>query len=162
MRMDMARQDEEESDEAAIVRAVLRLARRLRRSAPASEVTGGGLALLAALYRGGTTSAVTLARGEGLQPQSLSRLLARLERDGLVERRTDATDRRRQAIAITPHGLAAFGRAMRRRRRWLADIMAERLDPGDRATLLAAAKIMLRIAADDPSSAEGNDHALDR
>ncbi|POA57586.1 transcriptional regulator, partial [Pseudomonas sp. GW460-R15] len=87
----MSSAHDRESDEARIVRAVLRLARAMRRSAGAAELTGGGLALIATLYRNGPMSAVALARAEGLQPQSLSRLLVRMEGDSLIERTVDPT-----------------------------------------------------------------------
>lgn len=128
------------------MRAVLRLSRSLRRSAPAVELTGGALALIATLYRRGPLSAVALARAEGLQPQSLSRLLLRLEGDALIERAVDPEDRRRHVITLTPRGLGALDCAMTQRRRWLGTVMAERLSDEERATLLAAAEIMLRLA----------------
>jgi DNA-binding MarR family transcriptional regulator len=146
MRINMSSGEDEEADEARIVRAVLRLARALRGSARAAEVTGGALGLLATLYRSGPLSAVALARAEGLQPQSLSRLLVRLETDGLIARTVDEDDRRRHVITLTPRGLGALGWSMGERRRWLAQVMHERLSEAERATLAAAADIMLRIA----------------
>ena len=142
----MSSVSDREGYEARIVRAVLRLARALRRSAPAAELTGGALALVATLYRKGPLSAVALARAEGLQPQSLSRLLVRMEADALIERAVDPDDRRRHVITLTPRGLGALDWAMTQRRRWLGAVMAERLNDTERATLLAAAEIMLRIA----------------
>jgi len=142
----MSSVSDREGYEAPIVRAVLRLARALRRSAPAAELTGGALALVATLYRKGPLSAVALARAEGLQPQSLSRLLVRMEADALIERAMDPDDRRRHVITLTPRGLGALDWAMTQRRRWLGAVMAERLNDTERATLLAAAEIMLRIA----------------
>jgi DNA-binding MarR family transcriptional regulator len=84
--------------------------------------------------------------GEGLQPQSLSRLLVRMEADALIERTVDPEDRRRHLITLTPRGLGALDWAMTQRRRWLSAVMAERLSDLERETLLAAAEIMLRIA----------------
>ncbi|MCW6530326.1 MarR family transcriptional regulator [Sphingomonas sp. MMSM20] len=138
--------DDRESSEARIVRAVLRLARRLRGPAFDGEVTGSGLALLASLHRTGPMSAAALARSEGLQPQSLSRLLARLEADMLIDRPIDPVDRRRQQIALTPAGTAALKRAMTRRRAWLRDAMSRQLNDADRRALLAATDVMLRLA----------------
>jgi len=142
----MPRTTDRESNEARIVRAVLRLARALRQSAPATELTGGALALLATLHRKGPLSAVALARAEGLQPQSLSRLLVRMGADALIERAVDPADRRRHVITLTPRGLDALDWAMTQRRRWLGTVMAERLCDVERATLLAAAETMLRLA----------------
>jgi DNA-binding MarR family transcriptional regulator len=139
-----------ESDEARIVRGVLRLARALRRSAPAAELTGGVLALLATLHREGSLSAVALARAEGLQPQSLSRLLARMEADALIERSVDPQDGRRHVIALTGRGLGALDWAMTQRRRWLGSVIEERLTDAERATLVAAAETMLKLVTPVP------------
>jgi len=138
--------DRPAKDETIVLRAVLRLARRLRHAAGDSGLTEGALALLASLHRDGPTSAVDLARREGLQPQSLSRLLARLNTDRLITRSVDAADRRRQVIAATPRGLAALRRSMKLRRDWLAGTMAERLNAAERKALLGAATLMLRMA----------------
>lgn len=91
-------------------------------------------------------SAASLARSEGLQPQSLSRLLARMERNGLIERTADAQDGRRQVIAVTQRGLGALDWAMTQRRRWLSAVMTDRLNEQEQAILLQAAELMLRIA----------------
>ena len=151
----MSDANSQEAGEAKIVRAVLRLARRLRRPASDGEITGSGLGLLALLHRQGPMSAVALARGEGLQPQSLSRLLVRLEDAALIERPTDPADRRRQLIALTDAGATALHRAMARRRQWLANAMSQRLDSSDRLTLLAASDVMLRLAGETQEDDDG-------
>ena len=132
--------------EALILRAVLRLGRRLRQEAPARELSGGALALLVALHRLGPVPAAVLARSEGLQPQSLSRLLARMEKDGMIERAADAADARVRTVAITRRGRGALSWAMNERRRWLRAMLDERLDAAERATLADAAALMLRLA----------------
>jgi DNA-binding MarR family transcriptional regulator len=142
----MAKPGKPPNDETMVLRAVLRLARRLRHAADNSELTDGALALLASLHREGPMSAIDLARCEGLQPQSLSRLLARLDADRLITRTADATDRRRQMIAATSRGIAALRRSMKLRRDWLADTMAARLSATERRMLLNAAALMLRMA----------------
>lgn len=129
-----------------VVRAVMRLARRLRRAAPAAELTAGALALLLHLHRDGPASAVALARAEGLQPQSLSRVLARMTGDGLIARAVDPEDRRRHVIAITDRGRGALSWAMTERRRWMSEAMRERLSADERDALTAAAAIMLKLS----------------
>ncbi|WP_246036746.1 MarR family winged helix-turn-helix transcriptional regulator [Cellulomonas telluris] len=49
-----------------------------------------------------------LAEACGVTEQTMSRVLARLERTGYVSRRPDPDDRRRHVIAITAAGTAAF------------------------------------------------------
>lgn len=92
-------------------------------------------------------SAAALARCEGLQPQSLSRLLARMERDGLIDRKADIADGRRGVIAVTRRGLGALDWAMSQRRRWLSAVMTDRLNEQERSILLQASELMLRIAS---------------
>jgi DNA-binding MarR family transcriptional regulator len=146
MRIIMANDFDRPGDETLILQAVLRLARQMRQAAQDGELTGSALALLASLHRDGAMSAVELARHEGLQPQSLSRLLARLDRLGLLQRSIDPADARRHVIAITVQGTAALMRQMVRRRDWLADRMAERLNSEEKTVLLDAAQLMLRMA----------------
>ena len=142
----MTDQTEPRRDEGLILQAVLRLAREMRQAAQDGELTGSALILLGSLYRGGAMSAVELARHEGLQPQSLSRLLARLDEEGLIVRSVDPEDARRHVIAITPAGTTLLTQQMIKRRDWLADRMAERLSAEEKATLVDAAELMLRIA----------------
>jgi DNA-binding MarR family transcriptional regulator len=146
MRIIMTNDDETLRGEGLVLRGVLRLARQMRQAAEDGELSGGALALLGTLYRGGSMSAVELARREGLQPQSLSRMLAQLDKSGLITRTTDAADARRHVIAITPAGTSAFMQQILRRRDWLADRMAERLSAAERSTLIEAAELMLRMA----------------
>jgi len=142
----MANPNETRRNEGLILQAVLRLAREMRQAAQDGELTGSALILLGSLHRGGAMSAVELARREGLQPQSLSRLLARLDKQGLINRAVDPEDARRHVIAITPAGTAMLMQQMVKRRDWLADRMAERLNAEEKATLVDAAELMLRIA----------------
>ena len=146
MRIIMSRAIDRESDVALIVRAVARLARRLRVEAPPGGPSSAALGLLATLYREGPLTGVQLAAAEGLKPQSLTRLLAGLEGDGLIARVTDEADRRNLFIVILPAGRRTLRDAMRERRRWLADALADRLNEDERERLLDAAELMLRLA----------------
>lgn len=135
-----------DSDVALVARGVLRLARRLRVEAPAGELSTAALGLLATLHREGPMPGVALAAAEGLQPQSLTRLLASLVAGGMIERTPDLADRRNLIIAITLEGRRALRSAMRARRQWLADALADRLSEEERDTLITAAELMLRLA----------------
>src|SRR5215213_5645450 len=83
--------------------AVARTARRLRQEA------GGGLsptltAALATVDRHGPLTPSELAARERIQRPTATRLLARLEEDGLVARTADPGDRRSSLVAITADG----------------------------------------------------------
>lgn len=135
-----------DADTALIARGVLRLARRLRVEAPAGELSTAALGLLATLHREGPMPGVALAGAEGLQPQSLTRLLASLVSGGMIERTPDPADRRNLIIAVTRDGRRALRAAMQARRRWLNVALADRLSDSERDTLIAASELMLRLA----------------
>jgi DNA-binding MarR family transcriptional regulator len=94
-----------------------RLARRLR---PTDAGTAAGLtptrvAILLAVVRDGPVRLSALADGEGINPTMLSRSVSRLLEDGLIERASDADDRRSAWVQPTPAG-RKLAEKMRRER----------------------------------------------
>lgn len=138
---------EAENDPVAdVLRAVLSLGRRLRAERGEGAVSLSGIAILATLHRFGAMPAARLAERERLQPQSLTRIVASLESQGLIERRRSEEDRREIVIAITAGGREALADDMSRRRAWLDRAMAQAVTPAEREVLQAAAQIMLKLA----------------
>lgn len=143
-------------DTALIVRGVLRLSRRLRSERPASTVSLSVLSLLSTLHRSGPMPAARLAQAERLQPQSLSRMIAQLDRDGLIKRRPGKQDRRTLVLEITEAGRRALSHDISARRVWLEGAMRKVLVPGEREMLAHAAVAMLRLA-NEGAEAERSD-----
>jgi DNA-binding MarR family transcriptional regulator len=141
-------------DTALIVRGVLRLSRRLRSERPESTVSLSALSLLSTLHRSGPMPAARLAQAERLQPQSLSRLIAQLDRDGLIKRQPGKEDRRTLILEITEAGRRALSHDMTARRIWLEGAMRKVLVPGERAMLAHAAVAMLRLANEGAEAEE--------
>ncbi|PZE86800.1 MarR family winged helix-turn-helix transcriptional regulator [Curtobacterium sp. MCBD17_032] len=54
--------------------------------------------------RNGPTGADVIARAARVQPQTMSRTLERLERDGMIERGPHPDDGRRRVVTVTEHG----------------------------------------------------------
>jgi DNA-binding MarR family transcriptional regulator len=133
-------------DTTLIVRGILRLSRRLRAERPDSSVSLSALGMLSTLHRLGPMPAARLAKAERLRPQSLSRLIAQMDDEGLIKRRPDEHDRRTLILEITPAGRQALSRDMTVRREWLEGAMRRMLQPGERAMLAHAAVAMLRLA----------------
>lgn len=73
------------------------------------------------VIRTGPTGADTLARTARVQPQTMSRTLERLERDGLIERGPHPADRRRRVVAVTDQGRAMWDTARHIEREVLPD-----------------------------------------
>ena len=131
-----------------IARAVQRLARRLRGARPEASVNLSTLSLLATLMRNGPMPAASLAREERLQPQSLTRLLAAMDKDELITREPHPVDRRALVIAITRKGRGVVVRDMAARRAWLDQAMDAALTEPERAQLAQAAELMLKLAGE--------------
>ena len=68
-------------------------------------------AILHRLEQGGSVHGRELSRTLRLHPSNLVALLDQLEEAGLIERRRDPGDRRRQIIKLTPAGTKRLGRA---------------------------------------------------
>jgi len=83
------------------------------------------------LIRTGPTGADTLARTARVQPQTMSRTLERMERDGLVERSPHPADRRRRIVTVTDRGRETWETARHIEREVLPD------DPALRSALAA-------------------------
>jgi DNA-binding MarR family transcriptional regulator len=141
---------------APIVRAVLSLGRRLRAERPAGSASLSAIAILSTLWRLGPVPAVRLAAVEQLQPQSLTRLIIGLERDGLISRTPNEADRREIIIALTRHGRKVLAADIRARGEWLERAMAATLTAAERRRLLEASEAMLKLAGYDGGSAAGD------
>jgi DNA-binding MarR family transcriptional regulator len=96
----------------------------------AIDLTHAAVVVLDHVVRGGPTGADVLARTIRVQPQTMSRTLDRMERDGLVERTAHPEDRRRRVVAVTPRGRGAWDAARHIERAILPE------DPALRAALL--------------------------
>jgi DNA-binding MarR family transcriptional regulator len=101
--------------------------------------------VLGELHRSGERTPGQLAEADRIQPQSLSRTLAALERDGLIYRRRDIHDGRRSWVGLTGEGLEALSDDMAERDEWLG-VQIARLSPAERAVLMIAGELMERLA----------------
>jgi MarR family transcriptional repressor of emrRAB len=116
----------------------------------ATELAGGSstaAALVALSARMARPSIDALARIVGLSHSGTVRLVDRLERDGLVERRRGA-DQRSAALTLTPAGRRAARRVLTRREAELHSLLA--LLTGDQQAALAGAaeRILAELGAD--------------
>ena len=129
-----------------ILRSVLLLGRRLRAARAEGPHSLSTIAILATLHRLGPMPAWRLALEEHLQPQSVTRIIAALERDRLITRTRSEADRREIELSITPHGRKVLSEDIGARRAWLEKAMDGHLTPQERKTLMDASEIMLKLA----------------
>jgi DNA-binding MarR family transcriptional regulator len=129
---------------------VMHLARRMRLERGGDSLSPSKLIVLGWLMRSGPLTATELAARERVRPQSLTRTLASLEQDRLIDRTAGESDRRQSVIAITEQGRAALSRDMRQSDLWLSTAMTQRLSPTECELLRLAAQLMERLAVSDP------------
>jgi DNA-binding MarR family transcriptional regulator len=127
-------------DEAAIAArlrlSATRLARRLRQEAD-SGFTPSQLSALAVIFNHGPLTLGALAEHERVAPPSITKAVAKLEAEGLVERAADPTDGRVSRVSATAAGRALIEESRRRKTTWLTARIRE-LDPDQQARLADA------------------------
>lgn len=127
-----------------------RLARRLRQTSE-SGLTPSQLSALAAVERVGHLSLGDLAERERVSPPTITKVVAKLEADGLLERHTDGHDRRVCRVSATPAGVALLSESRRRKEAWLAGQIRQ-LDEDQRARLAGALDVLeLLLTTKDPT-----------
>jgi len=90
-----------------LTRASLSATSALRRELEAvgfARVRPAYLGVLMCLWRGDGRKVGELGRCAGLEPSTMTGLLDRMARDGLVQRRADPDDRRAQQVFLTDEG----------------------------------------------------------
>lgn len=125
--------------------AVVRLTRRLRAQRVNSAISLTQVSALSTLHKCGPLTPGELAAKEGVQPPSMTRVIAALEEFGFATRRPHPTDGRQAIVELTEAGLAYIDEEVSAREAWLDKRLAE-LTPEDRAVLSRAAEIIDRMA----------------
>jgi DNA-binding MarR family transcriptional regulator len=125
---------------------IVRTARRLRQEA-GSELSPSMTAALSTVERHGPITPSELAARERIQRPTATRVIARLEEDGLVLRTPDPQDRRSSLVSVTPAATELLAELRTRKTAFLAERL-DRLDADDRAVLDRAAGILERMLAE--------------
>jgi DNA-binding MarR family transcriptional regulator len=119
---------------------ISRMARRLRQEAGA-ELSPSQTAALVTIERHGPLTPSELAERERVRRPTVTRVLARLEETGLVERAADPQDRRSSLLSISVDGRALLEAARARKDAYLSRRI-DALDAADREALERAAAIL--------------------
>lgn len=131
--------------------AVLRLSRRLRQQA-VGDITPSQLSALTAVERHGEVTLGELAAIERIAPPSMTRIAARLEERGLVERHVDSSDRRVARLAASASGRQLLETIRNRRDAYLAARL-QMLTAEEREVLEKAVPLLERLASEDKGGA---------
>lgn len=131
----------------AVRDAIARVNRQLRRTRPVGDLTITQISALQSLETAGALTPRELADIERVAPPTLTRIVARLEERGLVQRTAHPTDGRQVILAPTAAGIDLLTAYRRARDEWLAQRLG-RLTAEERDTVHRAAEILSRISKD--------------
>src|SRR2546429_4601782 len=118
--------------------AIARLTRKLRQTRPMGELTQNQISVLASLELAGALTPRELAEAERVQPPTMTKVLAKLEERGLVQRTPHPTDGRQVLLSATEAGRTELREVRRAPDEWLTRRLAG-LSPQDREVLRQAA-----------------------
>lgn len=122
------------------------LTRQLRRHRSDNGLTLSQQQVLGEVSRIGVTTPAELATRLHVRVQSLTDGINHLESHGLVARRTDDDDRRRQLIEITPEGVALIEADRAERDEWLNTAMRDTLTELEFDLLMLVAPVLRKLA----------------
>jgi DNA-binding MarR family transcriptional regulator len=123
-----------------------RLRRRLRETYDIGGLTPSQMSVLSRLDKGGPSTASALATAEGVRPQSVAAVLAVLDERGLIGRRPDPDDGRRQLVSVSAAGHEFLEDRRRAGEEWLARALHERFTEAERRAVIEALALLERLA----------------
>jgi DNA-binding MarR family transcriptional regulator len=124
---------------------IARLSRRLRQTRAGADLTTSQYQVLATTVRHAPVRLTRLADLEGLNPTMLSRIVGKLEADGLVGRTSDPSDGRVAVLTATRKGRDLVTR-VRRERTDALSLVLDGLDDDQRRALVAALPVLESMA----------------
>ena len=126
--------------------SVMAVARQLRRHRPDHGLTLSQMQVLAEVTRTGAATPAELAVRMQVRVQSLTDSINGLAAAGLVSRRADDGDRRRQLVELTDEGRALLAADRAERDAWLDASMRENLTELEFGLLLLVAPVLRKLA----------------
>jgi DNA-binding MarR family transcriptional regulator len=126
-----------------------KLKRRLREHGGRHDLTPSQVSVLLRLEKDGSATVSSLARAEGMRPQSMRVIAASLQEAGLVGGAPDPSDRRQTLMSLTPKCLKWIQEGRAARQDWLTTIISRKLSAHEQEKLLAAVELLTRLVEED-------------
>jgi DNA-binding MarR family transcriptional regulator len=131
------------------MRAVFRkLKLRLREHGGGNDLTPSQIAVVLRLEKDGPATVSSLARTEGMRPQSMSAVVTPLQDSGLVRGAPDPSDGRQTLMSLTPKCLKMLQEGRAARQDWLTTRISQTLSGQEQEKLQAALALLARLVED--------------
>jgi DNA-binding MarR family transcriptional regulator len=134
---------------ASELRTVVRkLKWRLREHGGNHDLTPSQISVLHRLERNGAETVSSLARAEGMRPQSMSAVVRSLEEAELVYGAADPNDGRKTLMSLTPKCLKLLQEGRAARQDWLTTNISQKFSAEEQETLQRALQLLTRLVDD--------------
>ena len=131
------------------IRTVFRKVKlHLRGQGKHGDLTPSQISVVLRLEEGGPATVSSLARAEGMRPQSMSAVMTPLQQVGLVGGTPDPNDGRQTLMSLTPKCLKWLKEGRAARQDWLARRISEKLSVRQQETLRAALNLLTKLTED--------------
>ena len=125
------------------------LKRRMRLQGGQNNLTSSQVAVILRLEKDGPSTVSSLARAEGMRPQSMSAVIAALQAMGFVAGFADPHDGRKTLMSITKTCRKLIDNGRAARQDWLTQAIAQKLSPHEQMQLSSAVQLLARLAGDN-------------
>jgi DNA-binding MarR family transcriptional regulator len=122
-----------------------KLKRRLREQTQAGDLTLSQLSVLVRLEKDGPATVSSLARSEGMRPQSMGTLVATLQAADLVNGAPDPADGRQTLLSLTDTCRRWVKEGRAAQQDWLTRTIQARLSPREQGELAASVELLKRL-----------------
>ena len=134
---------------AAEMRTVFRkLKLRYREHGGGNDLTPSQASVLLRLEMDGSATVSSLARAEAMRPQSMSAIVAPLQKSGLISGAPDPDDGRQTLLSLTPKCLKWLEEGRAARQDWMTTIISQRLSVHEQEKLQEALELLARLVED--------------
>lgn len=130
--------------------AIGNLKRRFRDQAKLGDLTWSQLCVISRLDQGPAT-VTTLARLEGVRPQSMGATVSALESAGLVQGSSDPADGRQTILSLTDACQEWLKAGRAAKEDWLSHSIQTKLAPTEQEELAHAVKLLKRLVEGETS-----------
>jgi DNA-binding MarR family transcriptional regulator len=131
------------------MRAVFRkLKVRVREHGGGNDLTPSQSSVVLRLEKDGATTVSSLARAEGMRPQSMSAIVTPLQESGLIRGAPDPNDGRQTLMSLTPKCLKWLQDGRAARQDWIATTISQKLSVHEQEKLQAALELLTRLVED--------------
>lgn len=120
----------------------------LRGQSGHSDLTPSQVSVVLRLEMDGSTTVSSLARTEGMRPQSMSAVVTPLQESGLVRGAADPSDGRQTLMSLTPKCLKLLQEGRAARQDWLTTRISQKLSVQEQEKLQSALELLARLVED--------------